>query len=135
MRFLVSVALAVAVCPPLAAQGIASQYTRPAYQVLRQNENWVARPVRQSPTRGDIFDPIKHVGLSADGSVWASFGGQVRARFEQWNNFGFGGTGNRDDSFLLTRLLFHSDIHLGGRVRVFVRQPARAAQRVIISDK
>ena len=120
MRFLVSVALAVAVCPQLAAQGIASQYTRPAYQVLRQNEIWVAQPMQQSQTRGDLFDPIKHVALSADGSVWASFGGQVRARFEQWNNFGFGGTGNRDDSFLLTRLLIHSDIHLGERVRIFV---------------
>jgi len=65
-----------------------------------------------------FFDPIKYVPLTDDGFLWASFGGQVREQFEGWNNFGF--VSSDDDTFLLTRLRLHGDLHIGHSVRVFV---------------
>ncbi|MFO1489899.1 MAG: alginate export family protein [Kiritimatiellia bacterium] len=47
-----------------------------------------------------------------------SLGGQLRLRFENWDNFAFAPA--NDDSFLLGRLRLHGDLKLGDRLRVFV---------------
>lgn len=47
------------------------------------------------------------------------FGGQLRLRYEGWNNFGTNDT-NSDESLLLTRLRLHSDIQVSDSLRVFV---------------
>jgi hypothetical protein len=94
----------------------------PAYQVLRQNENWsILRDAAEGSPR-DAFDSIKYVPLSEDGSIWMSFGGQVRERFEIWRNFNFGQppTAEDDDEFLLSRFFLHADFHAGEHFRAFV---------------
>ena len=53
--------------------------SRPAYQLLRQNENWSALAHREP---SDFYDPIKYVPLNQSRSVWVSFGGHVWARSE-----------------------------------------------------
>ena len=114
------IAATLAACPAgtSRAQQVDSSFQRPAFSpVLRQNENWSALADHDPSQTGDAFDPIKYVPLSADGAVWAGFGGQVRQRFESWNNFGFG-AGN-DDNFLLTRLRLHADLHVGDHLRFF----------------
>jgi hypothetical protein len=40
---------------------------------------------------------------------------------EDWQNFAFGGPGNRDDTFWLNRFLLHADLHLTQYVRCFVQ--------------
>ncbi len=108
------------------APGAPAGPARPAYQVLPYNENWSVLP--KVKDEGDFVDPIKHVPLSEDGSIWASFGGQIRLRLEAWDGFNFGANaaggapfaGPNDDVFLLSRFLFHSDIHFGPNVRVFL---------------
>ena len=101
-----------------------AQDTRPEFArlkfspVLRQNEDWFGLAEHDPTQSGDLFDPIKYVSLSDDGSIWASFGGQARMRFESWNNFGF--VSANDDNFLLTRLRLHADLHVGDQVRVFL---------------
>lgn len=93
-------------------------FQRPAYSpVLRQAEDWSGLAGRDTTATGDWFDRIKHVSLSRDDKVWASFGGQVRLRAESWSNFGFG-SGN-DDTFLLTRIRVHGALHIGEHVRFF----------------
>ncbi len=51
---------------------------RPAYAILRQNEDWSRFDAGDAPE--DLFDRVKHMKLSADGGVWASFGGYERRR-------------------------------------------------------
>ncbi len=92
---------------------------RPAYQTLRFDEDWSA--LAGGPLADDdVFDPIKYMPLTDDGLVWASFGGQARLRFENWNDFGFGGGGGDDAAYLLTRLRLHGDLHVADTLRVFV---------------
>ncbi len=94
------------------------EFKRPKYSpVLRQNENWSALAGHDKSQTGDFFDPIKYIPLSEDGNYWMSFGGQVRFRFEGWRNFIF----NKafDDTFLLTRIRLHTDIHTGEHLRFF----------------
>ena len=91
---------------------------RPNYSpVLRQNEDWSVLAGDDTIQTKSFFDPIKYIPLTDDGSLWMSFGGQVRFRFEGWNNFNF--DREFDDTFLLTRLRLHTDIHTGKYLRFF----------------
>ena len=91
---------------------------RPKYSpVLRQNEDWSVLAETDKSETKNFFDPIKYIPLSADGNFWMSLGGQARLRFEGWNNFNFDRA--FDDTFLLTRLRFHTDIHTGKYLRWF----------------
>lgn len=106
---------------------------RPSYGLLRQNENWSVLAGQDSASADhDFFDPIKYVALSDDGSIWASFGGEVRFRYEDWNNFNFGAPPgvSHDDGFLLTRMRANADVHFGERVRAFLElKSAQATDR------
>ena len=91
---------------------------RPNYSpVLRQNEDWSVLAGDDTTRTKNFFDPIKFIPLSDDGNFWLSFGGQVRFRFEGWNNFNF--DKEFDDTFLLTRLRLHTDLHTGKYLRFF----------------
>jgi hypothetical protein len=73
------------------------------------------------------MDQLKNVALCESGEVWMSIGGRADSRFEAWDGFGFGATfpGN-SDTFTLTRLMLHADVHFGDVARVFVE--GRSAQ-------
>jgi hypothetical protein len=107
--------LVLCATPVRAADGGA----RPAYQVLAFEEDWssLARWTGE-PGR---FDQIKYARLSENGSVWASFGGQVRERLEGWDGFNFGSPAgsDTDDVFLLSRIRAHADLHVGRHLRFF----------------
>lgn len=101
------------------AQEQADAFVRPAYQPnQRFNEDWSALRGHDPATTGDLFDPIKFVPLNADGSVWASFGGQLRSRFEHWGNFGY--ADKNDDDLVFWRARMHGDFHVGEHVRFFI---------------
>jgi hypothetical protein len=96
---------------------------RPKYSDLRQDENWSVLAGAGPDAPRDLFDPIKYVPLTESGSSWVSFGAQLRERLELWDDFNFGdpaGIGH-DDAFLLTRLLFHADLHVTPWLRVFAQ--------------
>ena len=91
---------------------------RPSYSpVLRQNEDWSVLAGDDTIQTKSFFDPIKYIPLTDDGNFWISLGGQVRFRLEGWNNFNF--DKEFDDTFLLTRLRLHTDIHTGKYLRFF----------------
>lgn len=95
---------------------------RPPRDMLRQNEDWsVLRGVDLSAT-GDFWDRIKYIELDARGRRWLSIGGHVALRSESWEDFNFERPPGQsyDDSFLLSRVLLHADIHLGEALRVYV---------------
>jgi len=117
MRISTAVAVLVAIVATgtLARSAAPPDSERPAYRPLRFEEDWSSF---DPATGDDFFDPIKHVSLSEDGNVWASFGGEVRARVESWQDFAF--VNGNDDTFLLGRARLYGDLHVGEFFRVFV---------------
>lgn len=94
--------------------------SRPKYSFLRQNEDWSSLRDATADQKTDFWDSIKFVPLNDDGSVWASFGGDMRLRLENWSNFAFGAPADDSDTFLLWRMRLHGDVHLCENARVFV---------------
>lgn len=80
----------------------------------------LAQPPRQSPLVPTLSQ-IKHVGLSDDDSVWIGFGGEVRERYEYWNNFA---TGRAEGDFLLSRVRASADLYVGDSLRFFAEGKA-----------
>jgi len=122
VRILAFVAAVHVLCLISTAQG--NPPRRPTYQPLRQNEDWSVLARNGNIQDRDPFDPLKYISLTRTGSVWVSFGGQFRERFENWNQFNFGAPAAavHNDSFLYSRLMLHADLHIGTHVRVFVQE-------------
>ena len=97
---------------------------RPAYEPLRQNEDWSVLVNPDVLKETDPFDPMKYISLTDSGSMWVSFGGQVRERVEIWNQYNFGAPASavHNDGFLLSRLMLHADLHMGSYVRIFLQE-------------
>jgi len=76
----------------------------------------------QNPSnRTDCLDPIKYVPLNSAGDWYASFGGQIRDRYEDFNHYIFGTGPQTRDGYNLARLTENVDLHFGPDVRVFVQ--------------
>lgn len=89
----------------------------PAYQVLRYEEDWSALRAKPSCTRCDWGDRLKALRLGA--CAWLDVGGQVRLRYEHFENFGFSDAAAADDGWLLTRLRLHANLEIGRHLRFF----------------
>jgi hypothetical protein len=91
---------------------------RPKYNpVFRDREDWSKFTPRAEG--GDLFDPLKHISLTDDDWLWVSFGGQVRLRFELWENFATSEARTADEELFLTRVRAHMDVHAGEHLRFF----------------
>jgi hypothetical protein len=71
--------------------------------------------------RTDFWDPIKYVPLNQTGDWYATFGGQVRDRYEYFNNYTFGAGPQSEDGYNDARLTENLDVHFGSALRVFVQ--------------
>lgn len=93
----------------------------PPYTLLRFNERYdhLADLLQHS----DVFDPAKYIALDADDPrSYLSFGGELRERYERFDNAGFGtGEAPQDPSYLLQRIALHVDLHVDSRLRLFVQ--------------
>jgi len=99
----------------------ASETKRPAYQILRFNEDWsMLRGVDRSQT-GDFWDVLKFIPITQDQNVWLSLGGQVRERGEYFREYLFGtkGAPEQSDGYLLSRFRLSADLHISPYFRVF----------------
>jgi hypothetical protein len=77
--------------------------------------------LRDPNERGDWADAYKYVPLNESGSLYLSFGGELRERFELIDEPRFGFSAAPDDSYVLERTLVHADLHAGDHVRVFAQ--------------
>jgi hypothetical protein len=119
VKFCRLVLIAAMVATPVAAlaQGIGApptdlhRYPLPTYE-----ENWRAF---QGVDRTDVWDPVKFVPLSADGTTSLSLGGEARETYERFGNPNFGLTPPDPDGYLLQRYLLHADVRVESRVRVW----------------
>jgi hypothetical protein len=115
-RFALMVAMVAA---PVAtfAQGVGAPPTDPhRYPLPTYEEDW---RVLQGGDRTDVWDPVKFVPLSADGTTFLSLGGEARETYERFGNPNFGLTAPDPDGYLLQRYLLHADVHVRSRVRVW----------------
>lgn len=96
---------------------------RPAYQTLRQDEDWSV--LLREPAQ-DPWDPLKLIRLDDAGDTYASIGGSARVRGERWRGYGFSESDDADDEYLLSRAILHLDLHFGRHARLYAE--GRTAQ-------
>lgn len=102
-----------------AQQQAAPSETPPAYKPFRYDENY--QYLRDPAKRGDPWDPIKYLPLSAIPAAYLSFGGELRERFEYYSRPNLGLQGQAPNGYLLHRLLLHADLHASEYLRAFVQ--------------
>lgn len=98
----------------------ASEPKRPAYQILRFNEDWsTLKGVDRSKT-GDFWDLLKFIPITEDQNVWLSLGGQARERWEYFGQYLFGASSpEKSDGYLLSRFRLSADLHITPYFRMF----------------
>lgn len=100
------------------APAVAQQVTRTN---LRYDEDW------SRSTSADGIDTLKNLSLDASGTVRATFGLELRARYEGFDNTDWGQ--KPDDGYLWLRAMPYVDLH-AGPVRAFVQPIAGYARGV-----
>ncbi|MFQ5445247.1 MAG: hypothetical protein ACE5EK_11615 [Nitrospinales bacterium] len=78
---------------------------RPEWELFRFREDWSMLKDVPESRRTDLWDRIKYLPFDEQGRAWASFGGHMRFRLENWRDFSFGAPADPDDTFLVWRLL------------------------------
>src|SRR5258707_1693606 len=91
----------------------------PQFKLSRQDEDWSV--LRDPALRTDAFDVVKFIPLNRDGSSWLTLGGEVRQRYEYFDNFNWGKGPQDDNGYMLQRYMIHADAHIGENFRVFTQ--------------
>ncbi|HSI44091.1 MAG TPA: alginate export family protein [Methylotenera sp.] len=92
----------------------------PPYTLLRYTERYtqLADPAQ----RNDFFDSYKYIPLSPDNpESYLSLGGEIRERYEHYQNQGFGIKYPGNDQYGLQRIMLHADLHANERIRFFIQ--------------
>lgn len=87
------------------------------FKLLRFDENYSYL----KDSARNTYQSFKYLPLDKNGSVYASFGGEARAEYVDFNNEDWGRLNIGHNDFLLQRYSLHTDVHLGSRVRVFAQ--------------
>ena len=90
----------------------------PAFTALRYDEDYSY--LKDPAARMDVFDPIKYIALSERSDLYLTLGGQLRDRYEYFDNNLFGSGPQDRNGYNLLRLMANADLHLGPHVRMFV---------------
>ncbi len=101
----------------LAAAAQAPAIVTPPFQQERADEDY--RYLSDPQRRRDPLDLLKFIPLRSGESNYLSIGGEVRERYEFFNNGGWGREPHDDNGYLLQRYMLHADLHLGTRFRFF----------------
>jgi hypothetical protein len=65
------------------------------------------------------FDSIKYISLNTEGYTYFSIGGETRQHYERVENDNWGATKEDKSGYYLQRYMFHGDLHLNKKVRLF----------------
>ena len=94
------------------------QKARPNLQPLRYDENWSL--LSDSVCKKEAIDDIKYIPLGRE-NWYLSIGGEVRYRYENYEDPGFGVGPETSSGYILQRYLLHTDWHFGLHFRVFAQ--------------
>lgn len=94
------------------------QEQRPALQMLRYEEDWSF--LANHDCVKEPIDRIKYIGLWHN-DWFLSIGGEIRYKYENYDNSGFGTDPSRPDGYVLQRYLLHTDWHFGPHLRLFAQ--------------
>jgi hypothetical protein len=108
---LIAAALAATGAPVLAADA------RPPFKPLRYDEDY--RFLHDPALRTDPWDAVKYIQLADGHAGYLSFGGELRERFESYENEFFRRDPDADNAYLMQRYLLHADYHPNDWLRVF----------------
>ena len=89
----------------------------PPYEQLRYEEDYSYLLNRSCRT--DSWDIIKYISLSERGDWFFSLGGEVRERYEYFDNYKWGQGPQSKNGYILQRYMLHADFHLGQHFRIF----------------
>jgi Alginate export len=89
----------------------------PAHTALRYDEDYSY--LKDPAARTNLFDPVKYIPLNERGDAYLTFGGQLRDRYEYFQNYLFGKGVQDQNGYNLVRAMLDADLHLGPYVRVF----------------
>jgi len=96
---------------------VPSVMSPPAHTALRYDEDY--NYLKDPAARTNLFDPVKYIPLNEQGDWYLTFGGELRDRYEFFNNYTFGSGPQDRDGYNLLRVMLDADAHLGEYVRVF----------------
>lgn len=68
----------------------------------------------------DPIDKLKNIPLNESSGSFLTVGGQIRDRYEDFQNYQFGSGPQDSNGYNLLRVLLNADLHLGQHARVFV---------------
>jgi len=94
------------------------QKQRPILQPLRYEENWSL--LSDPECKKEALDDLKYVSLGRE-NWYVSLGGEIRYRYENYENSGFGTDIETGSGYILQRYLLHSDWHFGRHFRLFTQ--------------
>jgi len=86
------------------------------YSLNRADENYSY--LRNPGIRTDIWDTLKYIPFNDKGSWFLSLGGDLRERYEYFNNPNWG-KDPQDNGYFLQRYFLHSDLKMGDNLRFF----------------
>jgi len=112
-----SVCVLVALLPG-ASLGQTSEIRVP-YQFQRFDDDF--RYLRDPAKRNDFWDPIKYIPIADDPAFYLTLGGEVRERFDHFDEPSFGLRKRNVEDDLLHRFLLSADLYLGEELRGFVQ--------------
>ena len=100
-----------------AADSIPAVVSPPAFTALTYDEDYSY--LKDPAARTNLFDPLKYIPLDKQGDTYLTFGGQVRDRYEYFNNYTFGKGTQDPNGYNLVRTMLDADLHLSSYFRVF----------------
>jgi Alginate export len=104
------------VCPP--AMAAPCQQKRPVLQPLRYEEDWSL--LSDADCKKELADQIKYIPLGRK-NWYLSIGGEIRYKYENYENSGFGTDPETASGYILQRYLLHSDWHFRSHFRLFTQ--------------
>jgi hypothetical protein len=101
-----------------ADESVPSVTSPPAYTELHYDEDYSY--LKDPAARTNFLDSLKYISLEEQGDSYLTLGGQLRDRYENFQNYTFGSGPQSPDGYNLIRIMADADLHLGKYVRVFV---------------
>jgi len=101
----------------ISVRSIAQRY--PDFKSLRYEENYGY--LKNDTVKNDWYKALKFTPLNQSGTLYLSFGGDLRYQYFYAKNETWGDDPKDNDGYILGRFLLHSDFHAGTHFRTFIQ--------------